>query len=169
MRDADTFGYDEWAFGCCQVPPSSCLFTVASVQVIMKCVREARNMPFHQKHKLSCQQWHRANTAELSYFLLFYRARHTKRGFSSLRSLLRFNAILYLIFLACASLLWESAPGMTEHKATSSDFSVLYCTNKVSIRLWMWACAASAMSWTYETLHSDSDRYSAHQSLGLAQ
>lgn len=28
----------------------------------------------------------------------FYRARHGKRGFSSLRSLMRFNAILYLIF-----------------------------------------------------------------------
>lgn len=29
-------------------PPRSCLFSAAFVQVIMKRVREARNMPFHQ-------------------------------------------------------------------------------------------------------------------------
>lgn len=82
-------------------PPCSCLFSAAFVQVTMKRVREACNMPFtktHQKHELSRQQWHEVNTAEQPYFLLFRRARHAKTWFSSLWPLMHFNAILYLIF-----------------------------------------------------------------------
>lgn len=47
-----------------------------------------------------------------------------------------------------------------EHKATRAGFSVLYCTNKVSIRLWMWIYAASTMSWIFLF---DSDRYCAFE------
>lgn len=117
----------------------------------------------HQNNKLSRQQWHELNTAERLYFLLFYGARHPKRGFSSPRSLMHCNIVLS--FWACASLLRRVALGKTEHKATRSVFSVLYCTNKVSIRLRMWACTASAMSWIYETLRPDRDRSSAHDSM----
>lgn len=96
------------SFSMLSGPPCTCLFSTAFVQVIMIRVMEARNMPFtktHQKHTLSCQQWHEANTAELSCCVI---GRGTQReGFSSLWSLMHFNAILYLIF-GCVPACYEN-------------------------------------------------------------
>lgn len=132
--------------------------------------------PFHQacqKNKLSCQQWCEMSTLELFYFLLFYRARCLQRSFFFffyfylVSSLMNCNIVSY--FWACASLRWHFAPRRIEHKATRAVFRVLYYTNKVSIRLWMWICEASTMSWIYETLLFDSDRYSADELVQIAQ
>lgn len=174
MHDADSFSYDEWAWGYCQVQPSSFSsssspFTVAFVQVIMKSVREARNRPFSlacQKNKLSRQQWCWMSTLELFYFLLFYWARCLREVFISI-----YNKLQYCIFLlsVCQPALTFCHRG-AEHKATRAGFSVLYCTNKVSIRLWMWICAASTMSWICETLFLfDSDRYCAFELVQIAR
>ena len=78
-------------------------------------------------------------------------------------SIINFNIVSY--FWACASLLWHFATGGIEHKATRAGFSVLYCTNKVSIRLWMWIYATSAMSWIFLF---DSDRYCAFETRQIA-
>lgn len=59
----------------------------------------------HQNNKLSRQQWQELNTAERLYFLLFYGARHPKRGFFSSV----FNALQYCaMFLGVCQpeLLW---------------------------------------------------------------
>lgn len=109
---------------------------------------------------MSTRTWSE-DTLEPFYFLLFYRARCLQRTFSSPCSLILCNIVPY--FSACASLLWHFAPGRPEPKTTRSVFSVLYYTNKVSIRLWRWICQASTMSRIYEMLLFDSDRYSAHE------
>lgn len=131
MHDADTFGYDEWAWGYCQVHPSSSAsssFTVAFVQVIMKSVREACNRPFSlacQKNKLSGQQCCWMRTLKLFYFLLFYRVRWL---FSLTIS--TFNKLRYcILFLSlCQPALTFCYRGI-EHKAAGAGFSVLCCTN----------------------------------------
>lgn len=168
MHDADTFSYDEWAREYCQVLFSFHLcFCAGDNEKCQRSMYQALFTKAYRKSKLSCQQGREANTLELFYFLLFYRARCLQRTFSSPCSLILCNIVPY--FSACASLLWHFAAGRPEPKSTRWVFSVLYYTNKVSIRLWRWICRASTMSRTYEMLLFDSDRYSAHELVKIAR
>lgn len=166
MHDADTLGYDEWARRCCQVPlllSCQCSFCAGDNETCQRSMQRAFSPRLTKT--ISCHVNNGRNWTQLSGFIsCCFMGRGTQRGgFSSLRSLMRCNIVL--CFWACASLFQRVALGMTEHKATRSVFSVLYCTNKVSIRPWMFACTASAMSWIYETLQHDRDRSSAHHSV----
>ncbi len=68
------------------------------------------------------------------------------------------NCILFLS--VCQPALTSCYRGI-ERKAPKAGFSVLCYTNKVSIRLRLWICATSTVSWIYEMLLFDDDRYCA--------
>lgn len=155
MLDADTFVYDGWAWRCRQVPlllSFQCCFCAGDNETCQRSTQLAFSPRLTKT--IRCHINNGTNWTQPSVFISCC-FRKPKRSFPCLWSLMHCNIVL--CFWACASLLWRVAPGMTEHKATGSIFSVLYCTNKVSIRLWMCACRASAMSWIYEMLQSASD------------
>lgn len=141
MHDADTFSYDEWAWGCCQAAlllSFQCCFCAGDNETCQRSTQHAFSPGLTKR--ISCHVNNGTKVTRPSCLnSCCFIGRGTQRDppappslSLSLQSLIHCNIVFD--FWACASLLWESGLGMTEHKAPRSDFSVLYSTNKVGTR-----------------------------------